>query len=125
MRARLDGHLAAEEEHALPIWLAAFSPAEHERFAATLRRSTPLRDAGLMISWLLDHAPAGMAELATGHLPAPLRLAHQLWWRRTYQWRWGSPGPRRRHGRGLRLTRPRVPAAKAGDQGISRTRPKA
>ncbi len=93
VRARLDGHLAAEEEHALPIWLAAFSPAEHERFAATLRRSTPLRDAGLMISWLLDHAPAGMAELATGHLPTPLRLAHQLWWRRTYQWRWGSQDP--------------------------------
>ena len=93
VRARLDGHLAAEEEHALPIWLAAFSPVEHERFAATLRRSTPLRDAGLMISWLLDHAPAGMAELATGHLPTPLRLAHQLWWRRTYQWRWGSQDP--------------------------------
>jgi hypothetical protein len=90
VRAFLDDHLMAEEQQALPVWLGAFTSEEHEQFAAALRRRTPLRDTGLMISWLLDHAPEGMAELATGHLPAPLRLLHQVWWRRSYEWRWGT-----------------------------------
>ena len=54
----------------LPVWMASFDAAEHERFAGSLRRSTPLRDAGLMISWLLDTAPDGAFDVASGPGPA-------------------------------------------------------
>ena len=57
VRRLVERHLGAEEQLVLPMWLASFSADEHERFAGTLRRATPLRDAGLMIAWLLDTAP--------------------------------------------------------------------
>jgi hypothetical protein len=90
VRRRLEEHLSAEEQHALPVWMAAFRADEHEAFAVRLQRHTPWRDAGLMVAWLLDHAPEGMADVATGHLPRSLRLAHRVWWRRSYEWRWGT-----------------------------------
>ena len=54
----------------LPMWLASFTADEHERFAARLRRATPLRDAGMMISWLLDVAAAGRDRRRLGAGPA-------------------------------------------------------
>jgi hypothetical protein len=53
----VEGHLDREEHLVLPVWMASFTAAEHERFAGSLRRATPLRDAGLMITRLLDTAP--------------------------------------------------------------------
>ncbi|MGI9031208.1 MAG: hemerythrin domain-containing protein [Ilumatobacteraceae bacterium] len=81
----LDRHLVAEEAHVLPMWLTAFTAAEHERFAARLRRSTPLRDAGLMIAWLLDTAPNGAEDVAWSQVPPALRLMHRVWWRPRYE----------------------------------------
>ena len=92
VRRLVERHLGHEEHHVLPVWLASFDAAEHERFAASLRRSTPLRDAGLMISWLLDTAPDGAAGVAWDQVPPALRLAHRAWWRRRYERSFGTIG---------------------------------
>ncbi len=84
-RQLLDAHLLTEEAHVLPIWLDSFTSEEHERFADRLRRSTPVRDAGLMISWLLDTAPHGAGETARSQVPPSLRLMHRWWWRPRYE----------------------------------------
>ena len=84
-RQLLDTHLLTEEAHVLPIWLDAFTGDEHERFAHRLRRSTPLRDAGLMIAWLLDTAPHGSGEIAWSQVPSSLRMMHRWWWRPRYE----------------------------------------
>jgi hypothetical protein len=86
----IEQHLAAEERLVLPMWLAAFTADEHERFAAQLRRSTPLRDAGMMISWLLDVTPSGATDVAWAQVPPSLRLLHRAWWRRRYERTFGS-----------------------------------
>ena len=90
VRSLVERHLGLEEQHVLPVWMASFDAAEHERFAASLRRSTPLRDAGLMISWLLDTAPDGSFEVAWDQVPPALRLAHRAWWRRRYERTFGT-----------------------------------
>ena len=78
-----------EEQRALPVWLASFDAADHERFGRLLRRSTPLGEAGTMISWLLDATPATVHPAARAHLPAPFRVAHRFWWRHRYEGRYG------------------------------------
>ncbi len=92
VRHLVEHHLGLEEHHVLPVWLASFDAAEHERFAHSLRRSTPLRDAGLMISWLLDTAPDGAFDVAWDQVPPALRLAHRTWWRRRYERTFGTIG---------------------------------
>lgn len=89
-RRLIEAHLVAEEQHILPVWLGAFSAEEHERFAARLRRSTPLRDAGLMISWLLDTAADGTVDVAWSQVPSSLRLMHRCWWRQRYARTFGA-----------------------------------
>ena len=74
----------------LPMWLASFTADEHERFAGSLRRATPLRDAGLMIAWLLDTAPDGAVGVAWEQVPPALRAVHRVWWRRRYERRFGT-----------------------------------
>jgi hypothetical protein len=93
VRILVERHLGLEEQHVLPVWMASFDAAEHERFTASLRRSTPWRDAGLMISWLLDTAPDGSAGVAWDQVPPALRLAHRAWWRRRYERSFGTIGP--------------------------------
>jgi hypothetical protein len=90
VRGLIEAHLAAEERHVLPVWLASFSADEHERFAARLRRSTPLRDAGLMIAWLLDTAAEGAIDVAWSQVPSSLRLLHRCWWRQRYSKTFGA-----------------------------------
>jgi hypothetical protein len=87
--AFLEQHLQDEEQRALPVWLASFDAADHERFGRLLRRSTPLGEAGTMISWLLDATPATVHSAARAHLPAPFRVAHRFWWRHRYEGRYG------------------------------------
>ena len=89
VRRLVEDHLAAEEAQVLPAWLDAFSAAEHDEFAARLRRATPWRDAGLMLAWLVDRSPASAARMAWSEVPRPLRVAHDLWWRPRYQRTWG------------------------------------
>jgi len=83
-------HLATEEQLVLPVWMASFDAAEHERFATSLRRSTPIRDAGLMVSWLLDTAPDDTIALAWDQVPPALRFVHRVWWRRRYDRQFGA-----------------------------------
>jgi len=90
VRRLVEAHLGLEEQQVLPMWLASFDAAEHERFAADLRRATPLRDAGLMIAWLLDTAPAGALGAAWDQVPPALRTAHRVWWKRRYERRYGT-----------------------------------
>jgi hypothetical protein len=90
VRALIERHLGMEEHQVLPLWLASFTGAEHERFAGALRRSTPLRDAGLMIAWLLDTAPDGAVDVAWEQVPPALRAVHRVWWRRRYERRFGA-----------------------------------
>jgi len=85
----LEQHLQAEEQRALPVWLASFDTDDHERFGRLLRRSTPLGEAGTMISWLLDATPETVHPAARAHLPAPFRMAHRFWWRHRYEGRYG------------------------------------
>ena len=90
VRRLVERHLGLEEHQVLPIWLASFTAAEHERFTGNLRRATPLRDAGLMIAWLLDTAPDGAFDVAWEQVPSSLRLVHRLWWRRRYERAFGT-----------------------------------
>ena len=90
LREALEVHLRAEELHALPVWLTTFTPEEHASFERALQRHTPLRDVGLLVSWLLDTSPSAALDVATMKIPAPFRLVHQLWWRRRYERTWGS-----------------------------------
>jgi hypothetical protein len=83
-------HLSAEEQLVLPLWISSFTAAEHERFAGTLRRATRLRDAGLMIAWLLDTAPDDAVDIAWNQVPSSLRALHRIWWRRRYERAFGS-----------------------------------
>ena len=85
-------HLEDEEQRALPVWLASFDADDHERFGRLLRRSTPLGEAGTMISWLLDATPEAVHPAARAHLPAPFRMAHRFWWRHRYEGRYGRAG---------------------------------
>ena len=55
-----------------------------------LRRPTPLRDVGLLISWLLDTSPEAALDVAAMNIPSPFKLVHQLWWRRSYERRFGT-----------------------------------
>jgi hypothetical protein len=90
VRRLVERHLGHEEQLVLPVWMASFTTAEHERFAGALRRATPLRDAGLMIAWLLDTAPDDAFDVAWEQVPASLRLVHRVWWRRRYERVFGS-----------------------------------
>jgi hypothetical protein len=90
LREALDEHLRTEEERALPVWLTTFTPEEHEAFERSLRRHTPLRDVGLLVSWLLDTSPKSALDVAAMKIPTPFRVVHQLWWRRRYERTWGS-----------------------------------
>ena len=87
------GHLAQEEQLVLPVWMSSFTADEHDRFVGSLRRATPLRDAGLMISWLLDTAPDGAHGVAWEQVPPSLRLLHRVWWRRRYERAFGTRHP--------------------------------
>jgi hypothetical protein len=89
VRRLIEGHLGLEEHHVLPLWMASFTSAEHDRFADSLRRATPLRDAGLMISWLRDTAPDGAFDVAWEQVPPALRTVHRVWWKRRYERRFG------------------------------------
>lgn len=93
VRRQLEEHLLAEERQVLPLWLVSFTRDEHDRFAASLRRSTPARHAGFMISWLLDRTPASATDMAWAQVPTPLRLAHRVWWKRRYKRSYGRRGP--------------------------------
>jgi hypothetical protein len=93
VRQLLEGHLAQEEQLVLPVWMSSFTAEEHDRFVGSLRRATPLRDAGLMISWLLDTAPDGALGVAWEQVPPSLRLLHRVWWRRRYERAFGSRRP--------------------------------
>ena len=93
VRTLVEHHLVAEEQLVLPVWLSSFTADEHERFAHRLRRATPIRDAGLMISWLLDVAPAGAVDVAWAQVPQSLRLLHKVWWRRRYERAFGAGVP--------------------------------
>lgn len=108
VRRIVESHLAHEEQHVLPVWLASFTADEHARFATSLQRSTPLRDAGLMVAWLLDTAPDDAFELAWAQVPASLRAVHRLWWRRRYERRYGAL-----HGERHGATVPGMPATLA------------
>ena len=85
----VDGHLRAEEEQILPVWLASFDAVEHDRFGNQLRRSTPPATVGLMVSWLLDVTPEPLRPFAVGRLPRAFRLAHQMCWRPSFDRRYG------------------------------------
>ncbi len=91
-RRLIERHLGQEEHLVLPVWMASFTTVEHDRFAAALRRATPLRDAGLMISWLLDTAPDGAFDAAWDQVPPALRMMYRVWWRRRYERAFGSVG---------------------------------
>jgi hypothetical protein len=93
VRDLVETHLRDEEQHVLPVWLGSFTADEHERFGVALRRATPLGDAGLMVSWLLDASPPETLDLARAQVPPPIRAAHRLWFRRSYERRFGSAQP--------------------------------
>ena len=81
----LEEHLSTEEQQLLPVWQASFSAADHEEFTRRLRRSTRVRDIGLMVPWLLEATPAEFRQLALSQVPAPTRVVHHLWWRRRFR----------------------------------------
>jgi hypothetical protein len=89
VRALLEEHLGAEEQHALPVWLASFTAEEHDEFGRRLRQSTPIRQISLLVPWLLDAAPAETVGLAWNQMPKPMRAVYRLWWKRAYERRWG------------------------------------
>ena len=97
VRVLLEEHLAAEEQHALPVWLDSFTAEEHEEFGRRLRQSTPLGQISLLVPWLLDAAPAETVGLAWNQMPKPMRAVYRVWWKRAYERRWGRRPSRLDH----------------------------
>jgi hypothetical protein len=89
VRCLLEHHLWTEEQRLLPVWQASFTTAELVEFGARLRRSTPLRDMRVMVPWLLEAAPASFQQLASDHVPPPVRAVYKVWWRRRFQREYG------------------------------------
>ncbi|MGD9996722.1 MAG: hemerythrin domain-containing protein [Ilumatobacteraceae bacterium] len=85
----LSDHLQAEEQLALPVWLATFTPDDHAMFEHQLRRSTPVRHIATMLSWLFDVTPHDVRPLATSRVPTGLRWAHHVVFRHLYSARYG------------------------------------
>jgi hypothetical protein len=85
----LSDHLQAEEQLALPVWLATFTPDDHAMFEHQLRRSTPVRHIATMLSWLFDVTPHDVRPLATSRVPTSLRWAHHVVFRHVYTARYG------------------------------------
>ncbi|MBI5088172.1 MAG: hemerythrin domain-containing protein, partial [Actinobacteria bacterium] len=82
-------HLQDEEQLALPVWLATFTPEDHVDFEQRLRRSTPVRHIATMLSWLFDVTPHEVRPLATSRVPTSLRWAHHAVFRHVYSARYG------------------------------------
>jgi hypothetical protein len=89
--ALLEDHLALEEQHLLPIWVASLSPADHVRFARRLRRATPWRDIAVVVPWLLDAVPDSYRGVAEGELPRPVRFAYRHALRSRFERTWNRP----------------------------------
>ncbi len=87
----LADHLALEEQHLLPTWVASLSPADHERFARRLRRATPWRDIAVVVPWLLDAVPDPFRQVAEGELPRPVRFAYRHGLRSRFERTWHRP----------------------------------
>jgi hypothetical protein len=92
-RDALEAHLQAEERDALPVWLASFSPEEHEDFRNRLQRATPLGDVAVMVSWLLDRAQGPARDMVWEQLPGALRALYRWRWRGNFERTYGMARP--------------------------------
>jgi iron-sulfur cluster repair protein YtfE (RIC family) len=84
LSAALRGHLAHEEQAALPLIQSSLTPTDWRAFAGQMRRRQGVRGAAVYVPWILDEArPAGRHFLDS--LPAPVRLINRLLWQPRYQ----------------------------------------
>jgi hypothetical protein len=92
-RDTLEAHLVAEEQQAIPAWLASFTPGEHAEFRDRLQRATPLRDVAVMVSWLLDRAQGPAYDMVWEQLPGALRALYRWRWRASFERTYGVTTP--------------------------------
>jgi hypothetical protein len=88
----LTGHMAHEEDEALPLIADHLGAAGWAAFGRRAGRSQGLRGAAEFFPWMLDGAPADTTRRLLGLLPPPVRLLYRAVWRPAYarQPRWAS-----------------------------------
>jgi hypothetical protein len=80
----LTGHMAHEEDEALPLVAAHLGAAGWTAFGRQAGRSQGLRGAAEFFGWMLDGAPAETTRRLLGLLPPPVRLLYRAVWRPAY-----------------------------------------
>ena len=88
----LTGHMAHEEDEALPLVADHLGAAGWAAFGRRAGRGQGLRGAAEFFPWMLDGAPADTTRRLLGLLPPPVRLLYRAVWRPAYarQPRWAS-----------------------------------
>ena len=88
----LTGHMAHEEDEALPLVAAHLGPAGWAAFGRRAARDQGLLGAAEFFPWMLDGAPADTTRRLLGMLPPPARLLYRAVWRPAYarRPRWAS-----------------------------------
>ncbi len=88
----LTGHMAHEEDEALPLIADHLGAAGWAAFGRRAGRSQGLRGAAEFFPWMLDEAPADTTRRLLGLLPPPVRLLYRAVWRPAYarQPRWAG-----------------------------------
>jgi Hemerythrin HHE cation binding domain len=88
----LTGHMAHEEDEALPLVAAHLGPTGWAAFGRRAARDQGLRGAAEFFPWMLDGAAADTSRRLLGMLPPPARLLYRAVWRPAYarRRRWAS-----------------------------------
>ena len=68
----------------MPLLSRTLTQAEWQGFVADQRRTSGIRRAAKLFSWLLEKASPEQAQAVLAGLPAPLRVAHRTIWQPRY-----------------------------------------
>jgi Hemerythrin HHE cation binding domain len=80
----LTGHMAHEEDEALPLVAAYLGAKGWAAFGRQAGRAQGLRGAAEFFGWMLDGASADTTRRLLGQLPPPVRLLYRAFWRPAY-----------------------------------------
>ena len=80
----LTGHMAHEEDEALPLVAAHLGARGWAAFGRQAGRAQGLRGAAEFFGWMLDGASADTTRRLLGQLPPPVRLLYRAFWRPAY-----------------------------------------
>ena len=81
----LEGHLAHEEDQALPLIQAVLTNADWGGFKTAMARAQGIRGASVYVPWVIDGQPEADQRRFLAKMPPPLRLINRLSWSARYR----------------------------------------